>query len=87
MLWEEFMQPLGISDTQLAAAIHVPLPLITALVQEQAAMTPSLAIRVAKFLGTSADFWLSLQLRWDLYHVQQTEHAELETIQPLVQAP
>ncbi|MDW8327154.1 MAG: hypothetical protein RMK99_11345 [Anaerolineales bacterium] len=43
-------------------------------------MTPSTALRLAKCFGTSADFWMNLQLRWDLYHVQQAENETLKTI-------
>jgi addiction module HigA family antidote len=43
-------------------------------------MTPSTALRLAKFFGNSADFWLNLQLRWDLYHAQQKEALELKKI-------
>lgn len=45
-------------------------------------MTPSTALRLAKFFGMSADFWMNLQLRWDLYLTQQTEQDELKTIRP-----
>jgi len=38
-------------------------------------------LRLAKFFGVSADFWMNLQLRWDLYHIQQTEREALKAIQ------
>jgi antitoxin HigA-1 len=44
-------------------------------------VTPSTALRLGKFLGVSSDFWLNLQLRWDLYHVQQQEGDSIEKIQ------
>ncbi len=45
-------------------------------------MTPSTALRLEKFLGMSASFWLNLQLRWDLYFAQRAEEDELATITP-----
>ena len=43
-------------------------------------VTPHTALRLAKFFGTSPEVWMSLQLRWDLYHAQREESAELERI-------
>jgi plasmid maintenance system antidote protein VapI len=45
-------------------------------------ITPSTALRLARFFGVSEDFWLNLQLRWDLYHARRNEEIELATIQP-----
>jgi addiction module HigA family antidote len=82
MLLEEFLIPMGITQRQLAGAIHVPYQRINELVNGRRGITPSTALRLAKFLGTSPDFWMNLQLRWELYHAQQTEVKELKTIQP-----
>jgi antitoxin HigA-1 len=46
-------------------------------------MTPSTALRLVKFFGTSADFWMNLQLRWDLYHAQLNEAEQLQAVQPM----
>jgi addiction module HigA family antidote len=45
-------------------------------------VTPSTALWLAKYFGTSAGFWMNLQLRWDLYHAQKSEASSLELIQP-----
>lgn len=45
-------------------------------------MTPSTALRLAKFFEVSADFWMTMQVRWDLYHAQQVEAQDLEKIRP-----
>jgi antitoxin HigA-1 len=45
-------------------------------------ITPGTALRLAKFFGVSPDFWLNLQLRWDLYHARQTEVSDLRAIKP-----
>ena len=76
------MRPMGLTQRDLAKAIHVPYQRINELVNGRRGMTPSTALRLAKYFGMSADFWMNLQLRWDLYHVQQSEAQELAVIQP-----
>ena len=67
----------------LAEAIHVPYQRVNELVNRKRGVTPSTALRLSKFFGTSAAFWLNLQLRWDLYHASRTEAAELKRIKSL----
>lgn len=80
MLLEEFLTPLGVTQRELADAIHVPYQRINEIVNRRRGITPSTALRLARFFGVSADFWMNLQLRWDLYHVQQSENDTLKTI-------
>jgi addiction module HigA family antidote len=82
MLLEEFLRPMGLTQRDLAQAIRVPYQRINELVNGRRGITPSTALRLAKYFGMSADFWMNLQLRWDLYHVQQAEAKELAVIQP-----
>ncbi|MCG8368325.1 MAG: HigA family addiction module antitoxin [Pseudanabaenales cyanobacterium] len=82
MLVEEFLKPMGLTQRDLADAIHVPYQRINEVVNGKLGMTPSTALRLEKFLGMSASFWLNLQLRWDLYFVQQAEKEALSTITP-----
>lgn len=82
MLLEEFLKPMGLTQRELANEIHVPYQRINELVNGRRGMTPSTALRLAKLFGVSADFWMKLQLRWDLYHVEQKEAKQLELIQP-----
>ena len=83
MLLEEFLIPLGLTQQELANAIHVPYQRVNEIVNRRRGITPSTALRLAKFFSTSADFWMNLQQCWDLYHTQQAENDELKTIQPL----
>ena len=83
MLLEEFLIPLGLTQQELANAIHVPYQRVNEIINRRRGITPSTALRLAKFFSTSADFWMNLQQCWDLYHTQQTENDELQTIQPL----
>jgi addiction module HigA family antidote len=82
MLLEEFLIPMGLTQRELARAIYVSYRRINQLVNKHKKMTPGLALRLAKYFGVSANFWMSLQLRWDLYHAQQSEVKDLERIQP-----
>jgi addiction module HigA family antidote len=51
------------------------------LVNQRRGVTPSTALRLAKFFGVSADFWLNLQVRWDLYRAQVSEAEDLALIE------
>ncbi len=87
MLLEEFLVPMRLTQKSLAQAIHVSYPKLNELVNQRRGMTPSLALRLAKFFGMSADFWMNVQLRWDLYHAQQSEGKYLRKIQPYRRTP
>ncbi|HLO16588.1 MAG TPA: HigA family addiction module antitoxin [Anaerolineales bacterium] len=82
MLLEEFLTPMGISQKDLADNIKVPYQRINEIVNGRRGITPSTALRLAKYFDMSADFWMNLQLRWDLYFAQQAEIKVLERIQP-----
>ena len=69
-------------ETELADSIHVSPQYIKELTVDQNSITPSIALRLAKYFGMSLDFWMNLQLRWDLYHAQRAEQHELAVIQP-----
>ena len=89
MLQQEFLLPLGMTQRDLATAIRVPYQRVNEVVRKRRGVTPSTALRLSKFLGTSHDFWMSLPLRWDLYHAQRAEADKIESIQPneLVNVP
>jgi addiction module HigA family antidote len=73
---------MGLTQRDVAKAIRVPYQRINELVNRRRGITPSTALRLAKYFGMSAGFWMNLQLRWDLYHAQQAEAKELAVIQP-----
>jgi addiction module HigA family antidote len=82
MLMEEFLRPMGITQRELAESILVPYQRVNELVNGKRGVTPSTALRLAKFFGMTPAFWMNLQLRWDLYHARETESKQLEKIQP-----
>ena len=82
ILREEFLQPMGITQRELAVAIYVPYQRVNELVNGKRGITPSTALRLTKYFGTTAGFWMNMQLRWDLYQAQQREANQLEMIKP-----
>ena len=69
ILWEEFMQPYGLSQNRLANEIGVPPRRINEIVHGNRAITADTAIRLSKFFGTSAELWINLQAHYDLENV------------------
>lgn len=86
MLLEEFLKPMGLTQRQLAEAIHVPYQRVNEIINGKRGMTPATALRLERFFGMSAGFWMNLQLRWDLYHAQQNEAKALAEIHPYAAA-
>ncbi len=80
MLLEEFLIPMGITQQALADAIRVPFQRVNEIVAGKRGVTPSTALRLAKFFGMSAGFWLNLQMICDL---QSTEHKESEVLKTI----
>ena len=66
ILLEEFMQPYELSQNALAKALHVTPRRINEIVNRKRAITADTALRLAKFFGNSAEFWMNLQNRYDL---------------------
>jgi addiction module HigA family antidote len=83
MLLEEFLKPMGLTQKELSGAIKVPYQRINEIINGKRGITPSTALRLAKYFGTSKDFWLNLQLRWDLYRAMNKEQEVLQHIKPL----
>ncbi len=68
MLFEEFLKPLGITQKELAEKIRVSYPRVNELIHGKRGVTPDTALRLERLFGMEAQFWLNLQLVWDLYH-------------------
>lgn len=82
VLLEEFLRPLGLSQTALAHAMHVPPRRVNEIVLGKRAVTADTALRLARALGTSERFWLGLQDDFDLEEARLKLGKELETIEP-----
>ena len=75
ILSEEFLEPMGISQYRLAKSLSVPPRRINEIVHGKRAITADTAIRLACYFGTSPQFWMNLQGRYDL-DVAEDQHAD-----------
>ncbi|CCQ62705.1 HigA family addiction module antitoxin [Crocosphaera watsonii] len=82
MLREEFLEPMGLTQKQLANDIGVSYQRVNELINNKRGITPSTALRLGKYFGTSPDFWLNLQRANDLYAVLKKEQNEIDKIKP-----
>jgi len=84
MLREEFLEPLGISQSTFAIRLGVSFPRLNEIIRGKRAVTPDTALRLARVLGMPADFWLGLQTDWDLWHAMRSRQAEeISRLEPL----
>lgn len=80
----EELTELNLSARGLASRLDVPTNRITAILNEKRSITPDTALRLARYFGTSPEFWLNLQQAYDLKIARQNKEAEIEaTVQPL----
>jgi addiction module HigA family antidote len=82
ILRAEFLEPLDLTPYALAAAVRVPRTRIERLVREETAMTPDTALRLARYFGTTPEFWLGIQARYDLEMLRQRLDEDIEAIEP-----
>ena len=82
VLREEFLLPLGMSPYALAKALHVPRTRIERLVREETPVTPDTALRLARYLGTTAEFWLGIQTHYDIERAQRAIGEDIAAIRP-----
>lgn len=84
---EEYLVPLQMSAHALAMALRVPAPRINDIVRERRAVTPDTALRLARYFGTSAQFWVNLQSSFDLKQAENEAGRKIAAeIRPLAQA-
>lgn len=80
MLREEFLGPMGLTQQALADGIRVSFQRVNEIVAGRRGLTPSTALRLAKFFGMSPGFWLNLQMVYDLQQAAEKESDVLKTI-------
>lgn len=76
ILREEFMEPFGLNPNKLAIELRVSAPSVYDIVREERAVSSSMALRLARYFGTTAEFWLNLQTRYDLEIARDNEEAK-----------
>jgi antitoxin HigA-1 len=70
MLRQEFMKPLGLTQSELAAKLGMPRVAVNAIINGRRSITPGTAMRLAKALGTTPEFWINGQMALDLYRAE-----------------
>jgi addiction module HigA family antidote len=84
MLMEELLKPLGIPQTAFAERLGVSYHRLNELIHGKRGVTPDTALRLARVLGMSAEFWLGLQQDWDLWHAKRSPEAKrIEKLEPI----
>ncbi len=82
VLREEFLKPLNLSAYQLARRLRVPPPRVNDIVLERRGISADTAVRLARFFGTSEQFWLNLQSNYEISLVKAEHAAEIALIEP-----
>jgi addiction module HigA family antidote len=80
ILYEEFLQPMGISMNRLAREIGVPAGRISQIVNGKRSISADTALRLGKFFGVSPELWLGMQLEYDMRIARRTIQDQLATI-------
>jgi antitoxin HigA-1 len=81
VLREEFMEPLGITAYALAKACQIERPRLERIVREQQGISADTALRLSKYFGTTAEFWMNLQSRYELEEAREEIGTDLEEIE------
>ena len=82
ILREEFLKPMKLSVYQLAKELHVPAPRLNDVVLQKRGVSADTAIRLAKFFGTSEQFWLGLQAAYEVSMTKEELRNEINQIKP-----
>jgi addiction module HigA family antidote len=77
-LREDFLVPLGLSANALALALHVPVTRISEILRERRGITADTALRLARYFGTTPDFWMKMQVAYDLAMASRIATARIE---------
>jgi antitoxin HigA-1 len=86
ILNEEFLKPMGISQSKLARDVDVPHRRINEIVLGKRNISPDTAMRLSTYFGTSAEFWMNLQTTYDLRMLQSSGKTKYNKIAPLSRA-
>jgi addiction module HigA family antidote len=84
ILQRDFLAPLGLTQTELATRMKVPIQRVNQICRARRAITPDTALRLAKLFSTSPEFWLNAQIAWDLWHATHSDKAEeIDQLEPV----
>jgi antitoxin HigA-1 len=71
MLLKEFLEPLGLTQTEFSRLLGIPIQRVNTIINGKRAVSAETAILLAAALGTTPEYWLNLQMNWDLWHAQR----------------
>lgn len=71
ILLKEFLEPMGLSQVELAASLGIPVQRVNTLINGKRGVTAETALLLAKKLKTTPQFWMNLQNAWDLYEASR----------------
>lgn len=83
MLREDFMPDYGLTTAALAETLGVSRQTVNEILRERRAVTPAMALRLARLFGNTPEFWLNAQRAYDLWHAQKSYDRDIENIKPL----
>ncbi len=82
ILREEFLKPMKITAYELGKRLHVPVPRVNDIVLERRGISADTAVRLARFFGTTEQFWMNLQAAYEVSRFKTTHATEIERIEP-----
>ncbi len=82
LIREEYIKPLKLTVTSLAASLGVSRKTLSTIVNERAAVTPDMALRLSRAFSTTPELWMNMQQAYDLW-VAENEHTEWQKVQPV----
>ena len=83
ILKEEFIEPLGITPYRVAKDTHMPATRISEIIKGRRSITADTALRFSRYFGTTAEFWMNLQVRYELEIAQDQLGDSLKHVKPL----
>ena len=82
ILKEDFLIPFGISQTQLAYDIKTTFRTVNEIINERRNLSSEMAVKLAKYFGTSVELWLNLQNQYDIYKIFKNKRQQIDKIKP-----
>ncbi len=82
VLKEDFLIPFGISQTQLAYDIRTTFRTVNEIINERRNLSSEMAVKLAKYFGTSVELWLNLQNQYDIYRIFRNKRGQIDKIKP-----
>ena len=87
ILWEEYLKPLNISISDFANQIGISRKVLSDIVNEKAGISPLMSLRLSKALNKSPQFWLSMQMNYDLFQAKRKSLASIKSVRSVKWKP